>query len=895
MLLLLQRRRSKIAGDAVLKQSQHQISYASSAASIQNLTGNIQKQLAAAVAAAEITTAVTTVVSTSAVATVVTQAPTKALKQISSASSSRSASPQVTVSYQQQQQQQQYIIQHQPQQALYTMGLSQLGAIIPGLMPQADPSKTSSQSSTPIATATTSSSEQAKTDLKSPSVSIQPVSKDEESTKKCTPSSVTAHSVIQATPTPLVEKSRHSSVTSIASASTSVSSVSTTVSSAAGGGGGVIINPYQYYAITAGSVAVTSSVTSSSTPSSTKEKTSVSASTASSKPLAVAASVSTTAQSSVATPTVMPTQQMQYAVVNAGGQQQLYAMPSGAQIQTGYLFFQQPNGMMVAIPAQTVVQPGGSTQVAIAPQQLAALSGGTVALQQQQKATTTSSPENNEEKTKESGTPSSTSTTQKQQQQLYVPMPVVQQYELSKPPTERGSKGKRSSSSSVSEEFQKGSSKDQHHHIKHHSTTPTSASGFKYSPLYIPRGAHAYRVAAAQASAAAAMSTQQSPSVTTTTSATATTVSSSTTLEKTKEADEASAGSLVPIQLVQQPQYSKEQHGVIQQHKQATTTSATTVSTIASNTTITSQSKMTVPAMYGGLAVAGRTGMLLNAAGGTTVSGTPHMQQMMLRAVAQGPSGVYEVKASSLADIDPSSVKNLTEKYEHKIVKMDLQTALVTRTENENSSVSAESDGKPEKTLTSASHKGLADQLPPTGDEAATTMQQTVEHKDETTKPATKKRSRAKKPVQVEGTEPSVDKTVTPANDTSTKPSTTATRKRKGAKEGEEEGEQEVTQAAKRKRGPNKRKSAGADESLGTEEESKPTRTPATQRGKKGKASNETAKGTLKSAVVSISLEALAGMPSPLELDEVSTCRIVCACMCVCVCVQGSACKFLLN
>ena len=111
------------------------------------------------------------------------------------------------------------------------------------------------------------------------------------------------------------------------------------------------------------------------------------------------------------------------------------------------------------------------------------------------------------------------------------------------------------------------------------------------------------------------------------------------------------------------------------------------------------------------------------------------------------------------------------------------------------------------------------------------------------------------------------------AIDTPTKPSAAATRKRKGAKE---EGEQEVTQAAKRKRGPNKRKSAAADESLGTEEESKPARAPATQRGKKGKGSNETAKGTLKSAVVSISLEALADVPSPPELDEVSTCWLVC-------------------
>ena len=850
------------------------MSYTSSTA-MQNFAGNIQKQLAAAVAATEITTAATTAVSTSAVATVVTQAPTKAVKQRSSASSSRSGSPQVV------QQQQQYIIQHQPQQALYTMGLSQLGAIIPGLMSQVDQSKTSnqsSQSSTPVTTNTTATiSEQAKSDS---SVSKQSASKEEERAKKSTPSSVTAHSVIQATPVVSVERSRHSSVTSVSTSITSMvsSSVATATSSSSSTAGGVIINPYQYYAIAGGSVA---SIASSSTPSSGKEKVIASTATASSK-LATTSSVSTSVQSSVSTPTVMPAQQMQYAVVNTGGQQQLYAMPSGAQIQTGYLFFQQPNGMMVAIPAQTVVQPGGSTQVAIAPQQLAALSGGAIAVQQQQKTATTTSAESTEDKTKESDTITSTSTTQKsqqRQQQVYVPMPAIPQYELSKPPTDRGSKGKRSSSSSVSDESQKGSKDQQHHHMKHHSTTPTptSATGFKYSSLYIPRGAHAYRVAAAQASAAAAMSTQQSSS--STTSATATTVTSSTTLEKTKETEEAGASSLVPIQLVQQSQYAREDHGVIHQNKQVTTASATTISSTVSSSSSTSQSKMTVPAMYGGLAVAGRAGTMLNTTGGTTTA--PHMQQMMVRAVAQGPSGVYEVKASSLADIDPVSVKQLTEKYEQKIVKMYLQTALMTKNQSD---VPAESSDKSDKPH--SSHKDSASQLPI--DETAAAKPEVVEHKDETTKPAAKKRSRAKKSLQAEGTEPNVDKAEPLANDASSKPSTAATRKRKNGKE--EDGEQEVTQAAKRKRGPNKKKLAVGDEALGTEEESnKPTKTPASQRGKKGKAANEAAKGALKSAVVSISLEALADVPSPIELDEVSNVGGTCVCTRVLVCHLCSA------
>ena len=823
-------------------------------------------------------------------------------KQISIPSSSQSASPQVSLP-------QQYVIQQSPQHpaAIYAM---QLGAMIPGLAPTLDSSQQSKVNET---ISLKISSEQVKTMHDTPVTSHQTIVA---TSNKSEDASTSSQPVIQTAPsdkslsssTISHSASTNATMTVLSSSLPSSSSVLTSSTS------GVIMNPYQYYLATAAAAAsvpspatvvssasmTASSMTvaaSSTVPTTTqaKEKAVTYTVTSSKSPMTSATVPSSTAvvtqpSATVATPTVMPSQ-MQYAMVGTGNQQQLYAMPSSAHIQTGFLFFQQPNGMMVAIPAQTVIQPGGSNQVAVAPQQVATIANGTVAVQQsqqqqqqQQQQQKTSDSLNTGEKSRAKSESEATSeTASKQQKQMYLPV-MQQPYEL-KP---SGGKGKRSSSSNVSEDSTHKSSKDQVQSMRHHSTSSVTAGHAKYPQLYIPRGAHAYRVAAAQAAAAQAANNQQSSSstcVVSTSTVTSVTTSSTTTLEKTKESEEASASNLVPIQVVHQQQYAAsvmgDRYGVAQpSHKQTTTV-----------TSAGSSSSQKLAATYTG----GRPSVLFNAAAGTTSSSS----QIILHAVAQGPSGVYEVKASSLAEIDPIFVKTLTEKYEHDIVKLDYQTAVLNKshgTENDegiSSLVSSEVGNKVTKTVSFASHKDQnrlsANQTPSSLEENVAAIdrtlasQQTISDDTATATTTTttnkqtkgsenRRRGAAKKMAQANDKESGKDLSLpvtSPSGEPPGKqPQSATARKRKGAKV-DSEGGQDTTQPAKRKRTPAKKKVAQAEDV--DEDSSKPGKVTPTQRGRRGKAANETAaKGTLKTAVVSIALDMLVDVPSPSEPDEVS-------------------------
>ena len=777
----------------------------------------------------------------------------------------------------------------------------QLGAMIPGLAPMLDSSQQQSK-----VNETVSSSEQVKSRHETPMTSHQTAVVNS-SSKNEDVSTSSAQPIIQTAPSDKSLPSSTISHSSSTNATMTVLSSSSSSSSAvvASSMSGVIMNPYQYYLATAAAASV-AGVSSSGTVVSSASPT------ASSSTIAVSSAASTTTQvkekavtytvtsskspmtsatvsssstavvtqpsATVATPTVMQAP-VQYAMVGTGNQQQLYAMPGNAHIQTGFLFFQQPNGMMVAIPAQTVIQPGGSSQVAVAPQQVAAIANGTAAMQQsqqqQQQQKTGDASTTGEKSRAKSESEATSETTSKQQKQVYLPV-MQQPYEL-KPP---GGKGKRSSSSNASEDSTHKSSKDQVQSMRHHSASSVTAGHGKYQQLYIPRGAHAYRVAAAQAAAAQAANNQQSSSstsVVSTSTTTSVTTSSTTTLEKTKESEEASVGSLVPIQVVHQQHYATgvkgDRYGVAQQsHKQITTSAG-------------SSSSQKLAMTYAG----GRPSVLFNTAAGAASS----TSQIMLHAVSQGPSGVYEVKASSLAEIDPVFVKTLTDKYEHNIVKLDYQTAILNKshgTEGTTPLISSEVGNKATKAVSFASHKDQNRQTPSSFEENVAAIDRTLASQqtisDDTTtitttanKQTKGRRGATKKTPQMSDKEPGKDLGL-PVTSPSEEPpgkqpqsAAAAARKRKGAK-ADSEGGQDTTQPAKRKRAPPKKKVAQAAEDA-EEDSSKPGKVTPTQRGRKGKAANETAaKGTLKTAVVSIALDMLVDVPSPTEPDEVS--NIVC-------------------
>lgn len=842
----------------------------------------------------------------------ISQAPTKTVKQISSTSSSRSASPQVSVP-------QQYIIQQTQQQhpaTIYTMGplgqLSQLGSIIPGLGPGLE----SSQQAKVNEAKTSSEQQQVKAIHETPVTSHQSIlTSSAADTRKVSEdvsnsSTSSAHPVIQIAS---FDKSQSSSSSSHSAPTNATLTVSSSSSSSAviSSLGGVIMNPYhQYYTIAAAAAAasvssatptVTSSSTSSATmtvssttmvatssavPTTSQAKEKVITYTVATPKLPVAstttssstAAVATTQTSaSVAASTVLPTQ-VQYMVSGTGNQQQLYAMPSSAHIQTGFLFFQQPNGMMVAIPAQTVIQPGGSGQVAVAPQQVAAIANGAVTVQQsqQQKAADVSTTAE-KSRAKSESEATSNDAASKQQKQVYLPV-MQQPYELKA----ASGKGKRSSSSTVSEDTtHKSSGKDQAQPTRHHSaSSATAGHATKYQHLYIPRGAHAYRVAAAQAAAAQAASSQQSTAVVSTSTTTSVTTSSVTTLEKTKESEEASTTSLVPIQVVHQQQYAKgDRYGVAQQsHKQM-------ITTVTSGGSSNSQKLAMVYA-------SGRPSVLFNTTAGTT----PSSSQMMVHAVAQGPTGVYEVKASTIAELDPGFVKTLTDKYEHDIVKIDYQTAILGKshsTENNEGATTGEVSNKTTKTVSFAPHKDqnrnqtpssfnetvaaidrtLASQQTISDDATTTTTTTTPSVSKQTKSSENRRRGQAKKTVQADEKESSKDSSL-PVTSPPEKPPAkqAAARKRKGAK-ADLEGDQDTTQPPKRKRGPAKKKAAPVEDAGEDNSHNKPAKVTPAQRSRKGKATNDTAKGALKTAVVSISLDMLADVPSPVEPDEVSELR----------------------
>ena len=791
------------------------------------------------------------------------------------------------------------------------MGLGQLGAMIPGLGPVLDPSQQSKVNET-VLLKSSSSTEQTKTIHETMShqntiTAVSSISSKSDDTSN--PSTyLSAHPVIQ---TVSASDKQPSSSLSLTSSHSSSTNATVTVSSSTASVvstpsiGGVIMNPYhhQYYIAAAHAAQAAASTTpvvssvatvassatttaspvtvaaSSATPATSQakekaitytvntSKSPVTATTISSSTTAVVTQPSATA----ATPTVMPTQ-MQY-VVGGGNQQQLYAMPGSAHIQTGFLFFQQPNGVMVAIPAQTVIQPGGSSQVAVTPQ-VATIANGAVAVQQQQQQQKQKTPDasaTGEKSRAKSESEATNETASKQQKQLY--LPVMQQQQQQQQPHElklTSAKGKRSSSSTVSEDSTHKSSKEQAQSVRHHSASSATASHTKYQQLYIPRGAHAYRVAAAQATAQEQAKNQQSTGVVTTSTTTSVTTSSVTTLEKAKEGDEASAsGSVVPIQVVHQQQYARgDRHAVAQQsHKQMIVSSA-------------GGSSLRMAAIYAG----GRPSVLF------TTAGTPSStSQTMLHAVQQGPSGVYEVKASTIADIDPVFVKTLTEKYEHEIVKVDYQTAILNKSQstenNENISTSAsnEAGNKVTKTVSFASHKDQsrlsANQTPSSFDETIAAIDRTLASQqtisDDVATVVTKqtktgdnrKRAQTKKTPQADQKE-SAKPVASPSNEPSVKPpQVTGARKRKGAK-ADLESSQDTAQPPKRKRTPAKKKAAQAED---TEDENKPAKTTPTQRGgRKGRAANESGKGGLKTAVVSISLDMLVDVPSPSEPDEVS-------------------------
>ena len=865
----------------------------------QGLASSIQKQI----------TIAETSVSVSPSNIVISQGSVKPVKQISSTNSSRSASPQVTLP--QVSLPQQYVIQQSPQHhAIYAMGLSQLGGVIPGLGPALDPAQQQSKTNETPSLRSTSTEQVNKTmpetsTYQNTVTTTSSVSgKSDDVSNSFTYSSV--HPVIQTVSSS--DKSSSSS-SSTASHSTSINATVTVSSSTASvvstpSIGGVIMNPYhQYYIAAAHAAQVAASTTpvvssaatvasssvaatvspvtvaaSSATPaaSQAKEKAvtytvNTSKSPVTSTTISSSTAVVTQPSATVATPNVMPTQ-MQYVVgTGAGNQQQLYAMPGNAHIQTGFLFFQQPNGVMVAIPAQTVIQPGGSSQVAVSPQ-VAAIANGAVAVQQKQKTPDTST--TGEKSRAKSESEATSEAASKQQKQLYLPImqPQQQQHQAHELKL-TSAKGKRSSSSTVSEDSTHKSSKDQTQSVRHHSASSATAGHTKYPQLYIPRGAHAYRVAAAQATAQEQAKNQQSTCVVTTSTTTSVTTSSATTLEKAKEGDEASASSsVVPIQVIHQQQYTRgDRHGMAQQsHKQM----------IASSASGGSGGSLRMAAVYTG----GRPSVLFTAAG--TPSSTA---QTMLHAVAQGPSGVYEVKASTIADIDPISVKSLTEKYEHEIIKMDYQTAILNKSQsNENkesitSSVSNETSNKVTKTVSFASHKDQsrlsANQTPSSFSETIAAIDRTLGLQktisDDVTTAATKqtktgdnrKRAQTKKTPQADEKE-SAKPVASLADEPSAKqPQVTGARKRKGAK-ADLDSSQDTPQPPKRKRAPAKKKAAQAED---TEDENKPAKATPTQRGgRKGRAANETGKGGLKTAVVSISLDMLVDVPSPSEPDEVS-------------------------
>ena len=838
-----------------------------------NWASNIQKHISTAETSATVSTSGVVVSS---------QASAKPSKQIPNTSSSQSASLQVSMA-------QQYVIQQSSQHpgAIYAMPLS---AMIPGLSPMLDSSQQSKVSETILLK---TSSEQVKTVHETPVISHQTIvtsghSKNEDgltssaqpviqvaSSDKSQPSSTSFHGT-----------STHAAVT-VSSSSSSSAIVTSSIS-------GVIMSPYQYYLAAAaggGSVPGASSVatvvsstplTASSTtvaaPSSavstttqSKEKAVTYTVTSSRAPVTSATVSSSTAvvtqpSATVTTPGVMQTQ-VQYAMVKTGNQQQLYAMPSSAHIQTGFLFFQQPNGMMVAIPAQTVIQPGGSGQVAVAPQAVSAIANGSAGAQQsqqqqqqQQKVPDTST--SGEKSRAKSESEATGEATAKQQKQVYLPV-MQQPYEL-KP---LGGKGKRSSSTNVSDDSIHKPSKDQVHSIRHHSASSATSSHTKYQQLYIPRGAHAYRVAAAQAAAAQAASSQQSSTaVVSTSTTTSVTTSSATTLEKTtKESEEASVSNLVPIQVVHQQQYATAVRGDwcgVAQQKQVVA---------VTNTGSTSlQRKTTAYA-------AGRPSVLFNATAGTPSS----TAQMMLHAVSQGPSGVYEVKVTSLAEIDPVFCKTLTDKYEHDIVKLEHQTAILNKSHDSEKSedITSEAGDKITKTVSFTSHKDQNRLQTSSLEENVAAIdrtlaaQQTISDDTTTTAASATTANRQTKGRQSKKTAQANEGKnlgASPLNEpTGKQPQGAGARKRKGAK-ADLGGGQDTAQLPKRKRTPAKKKAAPTAEDV-VEDTSKPNKVTPTQRGRKGKAASEgTTKSTLKTAVVSIALDMLVDVPSPADPDEVS-------------------------
>ena len=857
-----------------------------------NWGSNVQKHVSTAEASVTVSTSS---------AIVSSQASAKPSKQISNTSSSRSASPQVSMA-------QQYVIQQSSQHpgAIYAMPLS---AMIPGLSPMLDSSQQSKVSETILLK---TNSEQVKTIHETPVISHQTIvtsghSKNEDvSTSSAKPViQVASLDKSQPSSTSLHGTSIHAAVT-VSSSSSSSATVTSSIS-------GVIMSPYQYYlaAAAAASVSSTPSVatvvpstpmTASSTtvaPASSavstttqsKEKAVTYTVTSSRAPVTSATVSSSTAvvtqpSATVTTPAVMPTQ-VQYAMVKTGNQQQLYAMPSSAHIQTGFLFFQQPNGMMVAIPAQTVIQPGGSGQVAVTPQAVSAIASGTAGAQQsqqqqqqsqqqqqqqsqqqqqqqqQQKATDAST--TGEKSRAKSESEATSESTTKQHKQVY--LPVMQQPHELKP---LGGKGKRSSSTNVSEESTHKSSKDQVHSIRHHSASSATSGHTKYQQLYIPRGAHAYRVAAAQAAAAQAASSQQSSTaaVVSTSTTTSVTTSSATTLEKTtKESEEVSVSNLVPIQVVHQQQYATTGRGDwcgAAQQKQ--------IAAVTNTGSSSSQRKTTAYA-------SGRPSVLFNATGGTPSSNA----QIMLHAVSQGPSGVYEVKVTSLAEIDPVFCKTLTDKYEHDIVKLEHQTAILNKShDSENSEgVTSEAGNKVTKTVSFTSHKDQSRlQTSSSLEENVAAIdrtlaaQQTISDDATTTVAAstTTTANRQTKGRQGKKAKDGKDLGISPSNEPAGKqPQGAGARKRKGAK-ADLGGSQDTAQPSKRKRTPAKKKAAPIAEDAEEDNSKPPSKVTLTQRGRKGKAASEaaTTKSTLKTAVVSIALDMLVDVPSQADPEEVS-------------------------
>ena len=307
-----------------------------------NWASNIQKHISIAETSATVSTSGVVVSS---------QASAKPSKQIPNTSSSQSASLQVSMA-------QQYVIQQSSQHpgAIYAMPLS---AMIPGLSPMLDSSQQSKVSETILLK---TSSEQVKTVHETPVISHQTIVTSDHSKNEDGPTS-SAQPVIQVasseksqpSSTSFHGTSTHAAVT-VSSSSSSSAIVTSSIS-------GVIMSPYQYYlaaAAAGGSVPGASSVatvvsstplTASSTtvaaPSSavstttqSKEKAVTYTVTSSRAPVTSATVSSSTAvvtqpSATVTTPGVMQTQ-VQYAMVKTGNQQQLYAMPSSAHIQTGF-------------------------------------------------------------------------------------------------------------------------------------------------------------------------------------------------------------------------------------------------------------------------------------------------------------------------------------------------------------------------------------------------------------------------------------------------------------------------------------------------------------------------------------------------------------------------------